>query len=397
MSRRILQTNGRVERGFTLIELLVVITIIGVMVSMLLPAVQSAREAARRNSCTNNMKQIGLAINNFEAARKMLPTSGEGSYAGKTCFSRHSLFTVLLPYVEKGDVYDRIDLRTGYRNSAANMAACARPIESYVCPSNPFMAFKDTAGMTTIDPNDPAGTRTLADNGQYWGTTDYFATCYTSISDGTSTAAGALGIGADDKTNYRADGALTVEIAGAPQTPATMASNQSGFFDTIFSVPISAVLDGTSNTIAVIEDAGRTSPNASGLNGPYKGSQSHYDYNGAAPLDGVLPGDSPATNAYAVWRWADPDAAGSGVSGPDTTSSATKQLINQNKTPLGGPGGNWSVNNRGLNDEPFSFHSGGCNSVMVDGSVRFLAETTDPVTLRRLVTRAEGKAVDKTF
>ena len=134
----------------------------------------------------------------------------------------------------------------------------------------------------------------------------------------------------------------------------------------------------------------------------------------------MKPGDAPLTASdepYAVWRWADPDASASGVSGPtDKTATSdpayttgyTGKIINQNNEVLGGPvaygtaptadgKGNWSSNNIGLNDEPFSFHPGGCNAVFLDGSAHFLSDTLDAVTLRRLITRAEAKTVNRDF
>ncbi len=96
----------RARRGFTLVELLVVIAIIGILVALLLPAVQAAREAARRMQCTNNLKQIGLAIHNYENVSKELPPGGltpkGGSYG-------HSWWVRILPYVEQGNIYDKFN------------------------------------------------------------------------------------------------------------------------------------------------------------------------------------------------------------------------------------------------------------------------------------------------
>ena len=101
--------------AFTLIELLVVIAIIGILIALLLPAVQFARESARRMSCGNNLHQLGLALHNFESANRKYPSSwqptaaqGKGNVDGWSCQAQ------LLPYVEKGDLYDRIDFTKTY-------------------------------------------------------------------------------------------------------------------------------------------------------------------------------------------------------------------------------------------------------------------------------------------
>ncbi|MFM8398219.1 MAG: DUF1559 domain-containing protein, partial [Pirellula sp.] len=110
------------RRAFTLVELLVVIAIIGILVGLLLPAVQAAREAARRMSCSNNVKQMGLAVHNHESGHKRLPHSGQCDSTGSntTVYMIHSTATLLLPYIEQQSVYNMFDFNT---NSIAHYGA----------------------------------------------------------------------------------------------------------------------------------------------------------------------------------------------------------------------------------------------------------------------------------
>ena len=125
--------------GFTLVELLVVIAIIGVLVALLLPAVQAAREAARRNTCVNNMKQIGLALHNYESLHEALPI-------GTTYASSTDLYTtwaaLILPMLEQQAAFDRFDFtqpltsRSRHRPTANDQAAAEISLPVYTCPSD---------------------------------------------------------------------------------------------------------------------------------------------------------------------------------------------------------------------------------------------------------------------
>jgi prepilin-type N-terminal cleavage/methylation domain-containing protein len=399
------RATARTRRGFTLVELLVVIAIIGVLIGMLLPAVQAARETARRSSCAGNMRQIGLGMLNYESAHKMLPSGGEGTRYGSTAATttfidakvgtawefpgqaRLSPFAMILPFVERAQLFQEMDPSTSYRGTYKNILAAAQDIPIYVCPANPWSQIKyknpiftqtgNTAGNSNASGTLDTGVEGSAD----FGKLDYFCTVYTDINadEGDTASYGKRNTGyktvngtATTRLN-RCDGALACPAA-----------------------PLSAITDGTSYTLLTIEDVGRNHPSLL-----YK-TQSKYvaettimctaGLADATELAGLQAGGANS----AVYRWADPDASGSGVSGPPNATAGYTHYVNNNSSPMGGPtGGEWTNNNCGLNDEPFAFHPGGCNSVLADGSVHFLSETIAPKIMRALVSRSEGDSIDK--
>lgn len=134
----------RVPSGFTLVELLVVIAIIGILVSLLLPAVQAAREAARRMQCANNFKQVALALHNYESTNGVFPAGSQINNIGCNPASGGSRRgfnwgTAILPYLEQSAVYDKMD-PTKATHEAPNWAidAVGAIIPAFVCPSDPW-------------------------------------------------------------------------------------------------------------------------------------------------------------------------------------------------------------------------------------------------------------------
>ncbi|QDV49261.1 DUF1559 domain-containing protein [Gimesia fumaroli] len=154
---RHLRTSIR-SRGFTLIELLVVIAIIAILIALLLPAVQQAREAARRSTCKNNLKQISLAMHNYESAHSTFPyghRGGGGAYP-TYCHNRDTWFHRILPYVDQAPMYnnyeaDCANVSASTSNHVHNISSSQifvrTPLPAFMCPSDIGPGFAEPSGV----------------------------------------------------------------------------------------------------------------------------------------------------------------------------------------------------------------------------------------------------------
>lgn len=126
-------SKGR--RGFTLIELLVVIAIIAILVALLLPAVQQAREAARRSSCKNNIKQLGLALHNYHDTHRMFPINWGVDFTVNNGTPQATWIMYILPFIEESALYDTLNFNVDMSDPANNAASLTK-IETIMCPSD---------------------------------------------------------------------------------------------------------------------------------------------------------------------------------------------------------------------------------------------------------------------
>jgi prepilin-type N-terminal cleavage/methylation domain-containing protein/prepilin-type processing-associated H-X9-DG protein len=206
----------RLSAGFTLVELLVVIAIIGVLIALLFPAIQVAREAARRCSCRSNLRQIGLAVQLFHDTHKTLPPpnvlgGNGGLYSDPTAADQYSqrgsAFVLLLPYLEEGNRYANYNI-TKNVDSTDNLKITSMPIDLYLCPS---------MSLPRDVPYEPAGEKL--------GPGSYMLSVYT-----------------DYGANKDTDGAFNRPVF-------------SGAAETRYDLPLSKIADGTTNTFLIGENS----------------------------------------------------------------------------------------------------------------------------------------------
>jgi prepilin-type N-terminal cleavage/methylation domain-containing protein/prepilin-type processing-associated H-X9-DG protein len=338
--------------GFTLVELLVVIAIIGILVGLLLPAVQAAREAARRMQCSNNLKQMGLAIHNHESATKNMPASEitipaaqyptpANPYGQRATFG--TLFRIL-PYMEQTQIYNLFDTK-----------------RSYIDPVNmpPNYGTASPAGFTTVQtficPSTPAAP---SDYGPYF-------------------ASIGLNLGAFilPRTDYipikGIHGASLGVCAGMPN-----ANTRNGMLGTSNSetkqfIKFGEVSDGLSNTILFGELAGRQKLYFRGM--PTPGNT----------LTTVVPPNT-VTGLTLNSFYGDHNTAreirsysGANINTPNQIGCSTINVYNEN----------------GL----YSFHTGGINAAMGDGSVQFISASISATVYAALITRDGGEVVNAEF
>ena len=305
--------------GFTLIELLVVMAIIAILIGLLLPAVQKVREAAARTKCSNNLKQIGLALYNFESANGYLPSS----YRPPGATVRYSWTPLILPYLEQANLVTNYTESVNW-DTPPNLAITSQPVKIFQCPATPPTSILDG------NPQPPAV------YSQIVALTDYAAI---------------RSVNAAINSTY-------------PQIPSGV-----GILVLDQQAKLALVTDGLSNTIMITESAGRP-----------------QIYRKGQPF-GTFP-----TNKVNGGGWARPasdiDIIGSSADGSTYPGPCAVNCTNGFDMGTAWPIPTFGTDGTG---QPYSFHTAGVNTLMGDGSVRFITNSIDIVTFAAMSTAAEGE------
>jgi prepilin-type N-terminal cleavage/methylation domain-containing protein/prepilin-type processing-associated H-X9-DG protein len=342
------------RKGFTLIELLVVIAIIAVLIGLLVPAVQKVREAANRMSCTNNLKQLGLAMHGYHDVNNFFPAS---SYTtglpapGNSTGTVHSWRIFCLDYIEQGSIGKMYDKNQSWF-AVANNAAINTSVKTYLCPTTPGRGSLSTV-TKSVKVNGVTTSVTVTANN--CGPTDY-----------------------DTMNTFKVG-----QYAGVFGIASTTAA--SSFIDSIMikdtTTRMAMVTDGLSNTGLIWECSARPDVWLNGKKIAVAANDQGFCW---ADSDGPFSVDmaNPAATAADYTSLTIPASAGVNV------FWAKNDINPANLSKFS------SFMNSSNDNEVFSFHSGGSNTCMGDGSVRFFVQTMDVKTFASIVTAHGGEVVN---